>query len=169
VSIPGHLAATVHRSWAADLEPATLYALLRLRVDVFVVEQGCAYPELDGRDLEPRARHYWLGGTGDPEPVLGCVRLLKEPSGGYRVGRLCVDREARGHGLGHQLMRAVLAEVGDGDCVLDAQSAQAGFYEVHGFVPDGVAFDWDGIEHVPMRRVRREPPPRATTAAPASP
>jgi len=48
------------------LNTTTLYALLRLRVDVFVVEQQCAYPELDGRDLEPRARHYWLGGPGHP-------------------------------------------------------------------------------------------------------
>jgi len=43
--------ATVHRAWAADLDPVTLYALLRLRVDVFVVEQQTAFPELDGRDL----------------------------------------------------------------------------------------------------------------------
>ena len=57
-----------------QLDNATLYGLLRLRVDVFVVEQHTAFPELDGRDLEPRARHYWLGGHGKPEPVLGCVR-----------------------------------------------------------------------------------------------
>ena len=150
------LVATVHRAWAADLDPVMLYALLRLRVEVFVVEQSCAYPELDGRDLEPRARHYWLGGSGAPEPVLGCLRLLKEPDGGYRISRLCVVRELRGRGLGHRLMDAVLAEVADGSCVLDAQLSQVEFYTGHGFVPVGVPYDWHGHEHVPMRRFRRD-------------
>jgi len=148
--------ATIHRAWAADLDTTTLYALLRLRVDVFVVEQQCAYPELDGRDLEPRARHYWLGGPGHPEPVIGCVRLLKEPDGGYRVGRLCVTPEVRGHRLGRQLMDAVLAEVGAGSCVTDSQLPHVGFYERYGFVVDGEPFDWGGVRHVPMRRVKRE-------------
>ena len=148
--------ATVHRSWAADLDPPTLYALLRLRVDVFVVEQNCAYPELDGRDLEPRARHYWLGGQGQPEPVLGCVRLLKEPDGSYRIGRLCLAEEARGRGLGRRLMNAVLAEVGAGECVADAHRELVAFYESYGFVSDGEPYSWGGVEHVPMRRVKRE-------------
>jgi ElaA protein len=148
--------ATVHRSWAADLDPTTLYALLRLRVDVFVVEQKCAYAELDGRDLEPRARHYWLGGHGQPEPVLGCVRLLKEPDGSYRIGRLCLAEDVRGHGLGRRLMDAVLAEVGDGKCVADSQLYLVDFYERYGFVRTGESFDTEGVEHVSMRRVKRE-------------
>jgi ElaA protein len=149
------MAATVHRSWAADLGPRTLYELLRLRVEVFVVEQACPYGELDGRDLEDRARHYWLGGNGHPEPVLGCVRLLKEPDGDYRVGRLCTARSARSRGLGRRLMEAVLAEVGDGGCVLDAQEHLAGFYRGYGFTPTGPAYDWDGVAHLPMRRDKR--------------
>jgi ElaA protein len=146
------IAATVHRSWAADLEPRTMYEILRLRVEVFVVEQACPYSELDGRDLEDRARHYWLGGSGQPEPVLGCVRLLKEPDGDYRIGRLCTARSARGRGLGRRLMEAALAEVGDGGCVLDSQEHLAAFYVGYGFRPTGPAYDWDGVAHVPMRR-----------------
>src|SRR5687768_16332985 len=115
--MPDALVATLHRSWALDLPPRALYEILRLRVDVFVVEQHCAYPELDGRDLEPRTRHYWLGVPHDSTPdVLGCVRLLKEPDGGYRIGRLCTARPVRGRGLGRRLMDAVLAEVGTGAC-----------------------------------------------------
>jgi ElaA protein len=152
-------AAVVRRRWAADLDPATLYALLKLRVDVFVVEQDCAYPELDGRDLESRTRHYWLTGAQDTdgfEPVLGCVRLLKEPDGGYRVGRLCVVKAVRRNGLGHRLMAAVLAEVSSSsDCVLDAQTPHVGFYAAFGFVQIGDPYDWAGVEHVPMRRPRR--------------
>src|SRR5688572_30289762 len=149
------LTATVHREWAADLDPRTLYEILRLRVEVFVVEQASPYAELDGRDLEPGARHFWLGGNGDPEPVLGCLRLVEEPGGDLRLGRLCSARSARGRGLGRQLMEAALAEVGSGGCVLDAQDHLQGFYRGYGFEPTGPSYDWDGVAHVPMRR-----PPR---------
>jgi ElaA protein len=146
--------ATLHRSWALDLDAPTLYALLRLRVDVFVVEQACPYGELDGRDLEDRARHYWLTSHGEPAAVLGTVRLLKEPDGGYRLGRLCTVKTARGLGHGKQLMDAALAEVGDRPCVLDAQEHLGDFYRGYGFEPTGPAYDWDGIAHLPMRRIR---------------
>ena len=151
----GALVATVHRAWAADLDARTLYELLRLRTDVFVVEQNSAYSELDGRDLEDRARHYWLAGEGDPAPVLGCLRLLKEPDGDYRIGRICTAPDVRGRGLGRRLIVAALAEVGDGTCVLDAQEHLADLYAGYGFVPSGPTFDWDGVVHVPMRRVGR--------------
>jgi len=144
--------APVHRAWAADLPTSTFYELLRLRVDVFVVEQACPYAELDGRDLEDGTRHFWLGGNGRPEPVLGCVRLLREPDGEFRIGRLCTARSVRGRGLGRQLMDAALAEVGDRACVLDAQEHLAGFYREYGFRQVGESYDWDGVAHVPMRR-----------------
>jgi len=149
------MTATVHRAWAADLDPATLYEILRLRIEVFVVEQASPYAELDGRDLESGARHFWLGGNGRPEPVLGCLRLLEEPGGDLRIGRLCSARSARGRGLGRQLMAAALAEVGSSGCVLDAQDHLEGFYRGYGFEPIGPAYDWDGVAHVPMRRAAR--------------
>jgi ElaA protein len=146
--------ATVHRAWAADLDTRTLYELLRLRVDVFVVEQACPYGELDGRDLEDGTRHYWLSGDGWGAPMLGCLRLLAEQSGEYRIGRLCIVRSVRGRGLGKQLMEAALAEVGDDPAVLDAQEHLMGLYRGYGFVAAGPAYDWDGVAHVPMRRDR---------------
>ncbi|MDN5859568.1 MAG: GNAT family N-acetyltransferase [Pseudonocardia sp.] len=146
------IAATVHRAWAADLSPAQLYLLLRLREEVFVVEQECAYPELDGRDLEEAARHYWLTPHGLPHTVLGCLRLLEEPGGAYRIGRLCTAPSVRRRGLGRQLLRAGLAEVGGGACVLDAQEHLVEFYRKHGFEPSGPSYVEDGIAHVPMVR-----------------
>lgn len=152
--------ATLRRSWAPDLDVPTFYALLRLRGEVFVVEQNCPYPELDGRDLEPRTRHYWLAGAGaagaepGPAPVLGTLRLLEEPGGGYRIGRVCTRADARGRGLGAQLMSAALAEVADAACVLDAQERQVRFYERFGFTGTGPSFVEDGIAHVPMLRSR---------------
>lgn len=146
------MSATVHRVWAADLDIHTLYDLLRLRIDVFVVEQACPYGELDGRDLEEGARHYWLSGGGGGTAMLGCLRLLVEHGGEYRISRVCTERAVRSRGLGRQLMEAALAEVGDDPCVLDAQEHLAGLYRGYGFVPTGPAYDWDGVAHLPMRR-----------------
>ncbi|MGC4990924.1 GNAT family N-acetyltransferase [Nocardia salmonicida] len=141
----------LRRSWAADLDAATLYRLLRLRVDVFVVEQECAYPELDGRDLLPTTRHLWL----DDGSVLGTLRLLEElvdGVSGYRIGRVCVAPSARKHGYTTRLMHAALAETGSATVRLDAQAHLVGMYAKFGFAVDGPEYDDDGIMHVPMRR-----------------
>src|SRR5690606_15538749 len=88
VSCPVHPGATMSGVHLFDrgfseLDAATLYALLRLRVDVFVVEQQCPYPELDGRDTEPTTRHLWLGPAAT-QP-LSYLRILAEPDGVARI------------------------------------------------------------------------------------
>ena len=148
------MTATVHRAWAADLDARMLYELLRLRVDVFVVEQRCAYPELDGRDLEAGTVHFRVGLEAFP---LACLRLLTEPNGERRIGRVCTVCAARGRGLSRRLVAAALAETGDADCVLDAQAHLTGLYGGFGFAPSGPGYDWDGAPHVPMRRAGRTP------------
>ncbi|MPZ25267.1 MAG: GNAT family N-acetyltransferase [Micromonosporaceae bacterium] len=157
-----------------ELDTATLYGLLRLRVDVFVVEQRCPYPDLDGRDTEPATRHLWLERAGVPVAYL---RLLAEPgtadervaasgrsaSGArdqaaradgtaVRISRVVVAPADRGGGLAGRLLAAALVEVGDRECVLAAQSRLAGFYGRLGFVPTGPEYVDDGIWHLPMRR-----------------
>jgi ElaA protein len=133
----------------ADLDPRTLYALLRLRVDVFVVEQTCPYPDLDGHDPEPETRHLWCDRDGVPVAYL---RIRHEPDGTPRIGRVAVAAAERGAGLAGRLMTAALAELGDRPCVLEAQAHLVGFYARYGFVPTGPEHLHDGIPHVPMRR-----------------
>jgi ElaA protein len=133
----------------ADLDTSTLYALLKLRVDVFVVEQKCAYPELDGRDTEPGTRHIWLEEAGTPVAYL---RVLSEPSGTARIGRVVVAPSHRGAGLGSRVMTAAMHEVGARDAILDAQTEAAALYRRFGFEQTGPEFVEDGIPHVPMRR-----------------
>jgi ElaA protein len=140
----------LHVARFADLDAATLYALLRLRVDVFVVEQRCAYPELDGRDLEPATRHLWLTEAA-PHP-LAYLRLLAEPDGAVRIGRVCTARPARGRGLAQRLVEAALATAGPVPYVLDAQRYLVPFYTRLGFAACGPEYVDDGIPHVPMRR-----------------
>ena len=135
------------------MDPEVLYAVLRLRVDVFVVEQDCAYPELDDRDLEPGALELWAEDGGR---ILGAARVLRDADGRARIGRVVVAPAARGSGLAGRLMDRALElareRFGDVDVVLDAQSHLEGFYARHGFVVDGPEFVEDGIPHLPMLR-----------------
>jgi ElaA protein len=120
-------------------------------VDVFVVEQHCAYPELDGRDAEPGATHLWLTADEDSAP-LACLRILAEPDGSARISRVAVAPRARGAGAARRLMVAALSRIGDRACVLDAQANLVGFYRGLGFAVTGPEYLEDGIPHVPMRR-----------------
>ena len=145
--------------WGKDLDAATLYELLRLRVEVFVIEQRCPYPELDGRDLVTGTRHFWLEQDGE---VISTLRLMEEAGAGesgfgttFRIGRVCTRADARGNGHTARLMRAALADVGERPCHLNAQSHLAGMYAGHGFAVVGEEFLEDGIPHVPMSRVPR--------------
>jgi ElaA protein len=138
----------LHTATFRDLSPTSLYALLKLRVDVFVVEQRCPYPELDGRDDEPGTRHLWL--ARDDE-MLAYLRILADP-GAERIGRVAVAAGARGRGYAARLMTAALEIVGHRPAVLDAQAHLLDFYRRYGFVPDGPGYVEDGIPHVPMRR-----------------
>lgn len=142
--------AAVHIASFGELTPATLYAVLRLRVDVFVVEQVCPYPELDGHDDEPGTRHLWI--AGDDGDVRAYLRILRDDDGTARIGRVAVARPHRGTGLAARLMDAALAHVGDAPCELEAQVQVAEFYTRWGFTVTGPDFDLDGIPHVPMRR-----------------
>lgn len=144
----------LHRRLAADLSTAMIYALLRLRVEVFVVEQSCPYQDLDGHDLDQTTRHYWLAPYGAIEDAQATLRLLEPTEGQFRIGRVCAARPARARGGVRRLLEAALAEVGDAPCVLDAQTDSVGLYTGFGFVVDGAEFTEDGIAHVPMRRER---------------
>ncbi len=133
-----------------ELDATTAYAVWRLRQEVFVVEQECAYPDLDGRDPEPGTRHVLL----HEEPagaLLGYLRVLDDGDHA-RIGRVVLRRVARGRGLADDLVRAALVETAGRDVVLDAQSPLAGWYAAHGFAVTGPEFLEDGIPHLPMRR-----------------
>lgn len=141
-----------------ELDMMTAYRILRLRVDVFVVEQECPYPELDGRDLEPGARWVWAESqeaeSAEAEAateVTGTLRILREPSGAVRIGRVVTSKAARSSGVGALLMNRALELVGPGvPLLLDAQAHLEGWYARFGFARCGDTFLEDGIPHVPM-------------------
>lgn len=131
-----------------ELEPATAYALWRLRQQVFVVEQACPYPDLDGRDTEPSTRHLLLEDDG---MLIGCLRLLDDGDAA-RIGRVVVAPAARGQGFAALLMREALQLIGERRARLDAQVGLAEWYAGFGFAATGPAYDEDGVMHLPMER-----------------
>jgi ElaA protein len=137
------------RVGGADISAADLYAVLSLRAAVFVVEQECPYLDPDGRDLEPTTEHLWLAAPDGT--VMSYQRVLQEPDGTTRIGRVVTNPAHRGQRLADRLLEAALADV-SGPVVLSAQSHLAHLYERHGFERDGDDFLDDGIPHTPMRR-----------------
>jgi ElaA protein len=130
-----------------DLDTTTLYAILKLRTDVFVVEQNAPYPELDGRDDEPGTRHVWLS-RGDE--IAAYLRILDDGDV-QRVGRVVVAKNERGAGHAGRLMDEALTVIGNRTSVLDAQAHLVRFYAKFGYVQTGPEYVEDGIPHVPMR------------------
>ena len=142
----------IRRATGATISAADLYAALQLRSAVFVVEQDCAYLDPDGRDLDPSTEHLWIVDSGGA--VAAYLRVLREPDGTARIGRVVTAQGRRGERLASELLEAALDEA-SGPVVLDAQSHHTSLYERHGFLPDGPEFLDDGIPHVPMRRPAR--------------
>ncbi len=133
----------------AQLDVVTLYKILALRVDVFVVEQNCPYRELDGRDIEPGAKLVWLEDDG---AVAATLRTLRDPDGTVRIGRVATARSHRGRGLAARLMTRAIDDNSGASFRLDAQAHLESWYGRFGFVRSGPDFDEDGIAHTPMAR-----------------
>ena len=133
-----------------ELSTAELYEILKLRNAVFIVEQNCAYQDIDG--LDETAYHMWLE---DENGIAAYVRLLPP---GVRfedsvIGRVIAVR--RRSGVGSQIMRmaqSAVREVFGADSVtIEAQVYAREFYEKLGFVQQSDEFDEDGIPHILMR------------------
>lgn len=151
-----------------QLSALQVYQIARLRIDVFVVEQACAYPELDGLDLLPDTVHLF---AMHEEQAVAYARILtpvQETSGHtnpsdacmhtdcVRIGRVLVAQPHRRRGLATQLMHRALdyckAHRSGHDIVLAAQVEIMDFYAGLAFVPCSEQYFEDGIAHVDMQR-----------------
>ncbi len=136
------------RATGATISATDLYAALVLRSAVFVVEQRCPYLDPDGRDVEPTTQHLWLRAADGT--VASYLRMLSEPGGGQRIGRVVTAPSHRGARLTARLIEVALADARR-PVVLDAQSHLVPMYARSGFVVDGAEFIEDDILHTPMR------------------
>ena len=132
-----------------ELSTRELYDLLRLRVDVFVVEQRCPYPELDGRDQA--SLHVWLQ---DETGIQAYLRIMdRGVSSEYvSIGRVIAVK--RRQGLGSRILaegvRLARARFGAEQIYLEAQVYAKSLYEKQGFRAISEPFPEDGIPHVKM-------------------
>lgn len=143
-----------------------LYALLRLRAEVFVVEQQCVYLDPDGKDAHPDAIH--LLGIDDRGALAAYLRIL--PAGlsypHLSFGRVLTAPAYRGCGLADPMLREALAVIQrrwpGADIEIGAQAHLQHFYGRHGFDVSSEPYVEDGIPHVDMlRRAAVEPSPPA--------
>jgi ElaA protein len=138
----------LRRASGDQISTGDLYAALRLRAEVFVIEQDCNYLDPDGGDLLAGTTHLWLRTPGGV--VASYVRVLAEPTGGHRIGRVVTAPQWRGRRLAARLLHAAL-EIAADPVVLHAQSHLVDMYARHGFVVDGPEYLEDEISHTPMR------------------
>lgn len=136
-----------------ELTNSELYAVLRLRSEVFVVEQDAIYQDLDNKDQ--KALHILAEKEGK---LIAYARIFDK--GDYfseaSIGRVVVQEDQRKHGYGHALLefsiRCVVHHFSETRIKISAQCYLEAFYKSHGFVPDGASYLEDGIPHIAMYR-----------------
>ncbi|OIV41141.1 GNAT family N-acetyltransferase [Flavobacterium johnsoniae] len=137
-----------------ELTNIELYAMLRLRSEIFVVEQNCPYLDLDNKDQKSFHLLYYVNNE-----FAGSTRLV--PAGlsfkEISIGRVVISNSHRGLGLGKKLMEASIEgcyeKFGNGPIRIGAQYHLSRFYQSLGFVEKGEVYDEDGIPHIEMLRV----------------
>ncbi len=142
-----------------DMTPRQVHDLLRLRQQIFIIEQECIFPDIDG--LDPVCNHVF--GLLD-DRVVAAARIVApglDPDhceqGEYpAIGRVVASPELRGQGVGRKLMLQAIASCDDSfagkGIFLNAQLYLKSFYASLGFAPFGEAFYEDGIAHISMLR-----------------
>jgi ElaA protein len=136
-----------------------LYEVLKLRVDVFVVEQNCPYPELDGKDVYPQTLHFM--GRNKADGKLAAYLRILPPGVRFKevtIGRFVVAKAFRKQRIGNNMLERALSRIKDvwpNETVkISAQVYLKNFYESHGFEAISEHYVEDGIPHIDMIRLR---------------
>lgn len=137
-----------------ELTVTELYGLLRLRTDIFVVEQACPYPELDGKDEHQEAIHLW---RYVPDRIIAAYLRILPPGlsyDGVSFGRVAVHKEFRGSGIAHELVDKAIEIAGRTwpgvKIEIGAQEYLTAFYKSHGFRSVSDPYLEDNIPHIDM-------------------
>jgi len=143
----------LHTAPFAELDAATLYRILQLRSEIFVVEQNCVYLDLDGLDPAPGTRHLWIERAGQVTAYIRILDMDRTP----QIGRVVTAPAARGTGLAGRLISEALRLIGDKPSILHAQAHLGKYYAKFGYEQNGPEYVEDGIPHIPMIREGRQP------------
>ena len=136
----------------SELTAAELYRIFHLRLEVFSIEQNCAYQDADGKDLDG----FHLCGYNDAGELVAYSRILKAGVA-FReasIGRVITSKKIRGTGTGKELMKRSLEilfqKFGNVPVRIGAQCYLNKFYRQLGFIPEGKEFLEDNIPHIEM-------------------
>ena len=139
-----------------DLTLEEFHSILQLRINVFVVEQDCPYPELDGKDK--LAYHFFAFAEEDSSQIIAYTRIFK-PGDYYTeaaIGRVVVHPDHRKDGLGYTLMKGSITKIETlfqtKKIKIGAQTYLQKFYESLGFIKVGKDYLEDGIPHIYMKK-----------------
>lgn len=135
----------------SELTPALLYDILKLRQDVFIIEQNCPYEDLDNLDQD--ALHLVLY---ENKRLVACCRILSShpKHGSPSAGRFVVHPEKRGKGCGKMMIMEalrILKSQGQQHAVIEAQEHLEQYYSTYGFRKASEVYDADGIPHIKMK------------------
>lgn len=139
-----------------QLTNSELYAIMKLRQEVFVVEQNCPYLDCDGRDQQSYHLLGWLQ-TNHSQRLVAYLRIISPLQAGDApsIGRVVCDHDMRGAGIGKDLMLAGIAgckELFNQQPIhISAQQYLVGFYSDLGFRISSDPYDEDGIPHIGMK------------------
>jgi ElaA protein len=131
-----------------------LYDLLKLRIDIFVVEQTCFYPDLDDHDRHPETLHFFCYQQGKMAAYLRILPKGLTYQDFISIGRVVIASSARGTGLGHELMKMALITCekcfAQDTVKISAQEHLEKFYNQHGFKRVSAMYLEDDIPHIGM-------------------
>lgn len=142
-----------------ELSGRQVHSLLKLRQQIFIIEQTCIFPDIDG--LDPLCRHVI---ACDGDDVLTAARIVApgidpdhvEQGDRPAIGRVVTSKRLRGQGIGREVMRRVIdvctRDFAGKPIYLNAQLYLKAFYESLGFVQFGDEYEEDGIPHISMER-----------------
>lgn len=140
----------IHTTEFEKISAVDLYQILKLRQDIFIVEQNCIYKDID--DLDPHSEHIFLK---DEKETIAYARIV--PAGKKfehaSIGRIVVKKSQRGKGYGIEVVKRAIEILyaRDVDTVLiEAQNHLQAFYESLGFEKVSDPYPVDGIPHVKM-------------------
>jgi len=141
----------------ADLSNLQVYQVMKLRVDVFVVEQACIYPEIDEKDvLEDTLHMLGYPGGDSVRQLVAYARAMAPvaPNSAVTIGRVVTDAGFRGQGVAREMMHQLMTECRkswpESDIALSAQVPVSSFYESLGFHIVSEEYIEDGIPHIDM-------------------
>lgn len=153
-SIMAYPETTLYIKHFNDLSISELYDILRLRSEIFVVEQDCVYQDLDGNDqaaVHIFAKESVEGTETDEERIIAAMRVFVDVDGEVRFGRVVVDASFRRRGIATMMLKKAI-EIAAKDfaakkIVLDSQTYAMDVYGGVGFIVDSDIFLEDGIPH----------------------